>query len=103
MPTIADSYANKNAISQNKDCLKTPGFRLTKFVLNTPEILAEIADNDKDKSKGIMRVLGQKWSVTTDDFVMFPLEQFPKDAAVTQRNYSVWYPQSLIFSACCVL
>ena len=29
---------------------------------------------------------------------MFPLEQFPKDAAVyTQKgNYSVWYPQSLI-------
>ena len=34
-----------------------------------------------------MRVLGQKWNVTTDDFVMFPLEQFPKDAAVfTQRK-----------------
>ena len=35
-----------------------------------------------------MRVLGKNWNVTTDDFVMFLLEQFPKDAAVyTQREF----------------
>ena len=79
MPTIADA---KNSISQTKDCLTKGGFRLTKFVANTTEILAEISYDDKDQTKGIMRILGQKWNVTTDDFVMFPLEHFSKDAAV---------------------
>ena len=84
MPTIADA---KNSFSQTKDCLKKGGFRLTKFVSNTPEVLAEISDDDKNETKGIMRVLGQNCNVTTDDFVMFPLEQIPKDAAVyTQRK-----------------
>ena len=50
-------------------------------------VLAQISDDDKDETKGIKRVLGQNWNVTTDNFVMFPLEQFPKDAAVyTQRK-----------------
>ena len=41
-----------------------------------------------------MSVLGQKLNVITDDFVMFPLQQFPKDAAVyTQRKLF-----SLVFS-----
>ena len=85
LPTNADA---KNSISHTKDCLKKGGFSLTKFVSNTPEVLAEISDdNDKDETKRIMRVLGQKWNLTTDDFVMFPPEQFPKDAAVyTQRK-----------------
>ena len=55
MPTIADA---KNSFSQTKDCLKKDGFRLTKFVSNTPEVVAEISDDDKDETKGIMRVLG---------------------------------------------
>ena len=79
MPTIADA---KNSFSQTKDCLKKGGFMLTKFVSNTPEILGEIPYDDKDQTKGIMRILGQKWNVTTDDFVMFRLEHFSKDAAV---------------------
>ena len=79
MPTIADA---KNSISQTKACLKRGGFRLTKFVSNTPEVLAEFSDGDKDETKGIMRVLGQKWSVTFDDFVIFPLEQFPRCSSV---------------------
>ena len=84
MSKIAEA---KNSIPQTKDGLKKRGFRLTKFVSNTPEVLAEISDDDKDETNGIMRVLGQNWNVTTDDFVMFPLEQFPKDAAVyTQRK-----------------
>ena len=83
MPTIAEA---KNSISQTKDCLKKGGFRLTKFVSNTPEVLAEISDDDKDETKEIMTVLGQKWNVTTDHFVMFPLQQCPKDAAVYTRG-----------------
>ena len=58
------------------------GFMLTKFVSNQPDVLAEISSDDKDETKEIIRVLGQKWNITTDDFVMFPLQQFPKDATV---------------------
>ena len=83
--TIADA---ENSTSQTKDCLKKGGFRLTKFVSNTAEVLAETSNDGKDETKGIMRVLGQKWNVKTDDCIMFPLQPFPKDAAVyTQRKF----------------
>ena len=60
---------------------------MTKFVSNEPDLLAEISSDDKDETKEITRVLGQKWNITTDDFVMFPLQQFPKDATLyTQRK-----------------
>ena len=84
LPTISEA---KEVISQTTRCLKNGGFRLTKFVSNQPDVLAEISSDDKDETKEITRVLGQKWNITTDDFVMFPLQQFPKDATVsTQRK-----------------
>ena len=84
LPTISEA---KEVISQTTSCLKNGGFSLTKFVLNAPDVLAEISSDDKDETKEIIRVLGQKWNITTDDFVMFPLQQFPKDATVyTQRK-----------------
>ena len=87
-PTIA---AAQNPISQTKDCLKKCGFRLTKFNSNSPEVLVGISDDDKNKTKGITRALGQKWNVTTDDCVFFHLQQFPKDQQCTRKgNYSVW-------------
>ena len=49
MPTIAEA---KNSISQTKDCLEKSGFRLTKFVSNTSEVLAEITDDDKNETQG---------------------------------------------------
>ena len=84
LSTISEA---KEVISQTTRCLKNGGFRLTKFVSNEPDVLAEISSDNKDKTKEIIRVLGQKWNITTDDFVMFPLQQFPKDATVyTQRK-----------------
>ena len=88
----------KNSISQTKDCPKKAAMGR-----NKTEILAETSDDDKEETKGIMRVLGQKWNVMTDGFLMFPL-QSPKDAAMyTQIKLLVWYRQSLIPSACCLL
>ena len=87
LPTISEA---KEVISQTTICLKNGGFRLTKFVSNEPDVLAEISSDDKDETKEIIRVLCQKWNKTTDDFVMFPLQQFPKDATV--------YTQKKIFS-----
>ena len=86
-PKISEA---KEVISQTTRCLKNCGFRLTKFVSNEPDVLAEISSDDKDETKEIIRVLGQKWNLITDDFVMFPLQQFPKDATL--------YKQRKIFS-----
>ena len=84
LQTISEA---KEVISQTTRCLKNDGSRLKKFVSNEPDVLAEISSNDKDETKEIIRVLGQKWNITTDDFVMFLLQQFPKDAKVyTQRK-----------------
>ena len=83
-PTISEY---EEVMSQTIRCLKNGGFRLTKIVSNEPDVLAEISSDDKDETKEIIRVLGQKWNKTPDDFVMFPLQQFPKDATVyIQRN-----------------
>ena len=82
LPTISEA---KEVISQTR-CLKNGGFRLTKFS-NEPDVLAEISSDDKDETKEIIGVPGQKWNITTDDFLMFPLQQFPKDATLyTQRK-----------------
>ena len=82
LPTIWEA---KKVISQTR-WLKNDGFRLKKFVSNEPDVLAEILF-DKDETKKVTRVLGQKWNITSNYFVMFPLKQFPKDATVyTQRK-----------------
>ena len=84
LPKVSEA---KEVISQTKRCLKNDGSSLTKFVSNEPDVLAEICSDDKDETKEIMRVLGQKWNITTDDFIMFSLQQFPKDATLyTQRK-----------------
>ena len=87
LPTFSEA---KEVISQTTRCLKNGGFRLTKFVTNEPDVPAEISSDDKDETKEIIRVLCQKWNITTDDFVMFPLQQFPKDATL--------YTETKIFS-----
>ena len=79
LPTISEA---KKIISQTTRCLKNGGFRLTKFVSNEPDVLTEISSDDKDETKQIITVLGQKWNITSDNFVMFPLEQFLEDATV---------------------
>ena len=79
-----------SVISQTTRCLKNGGFRFTKFVSNEPDVLAEIFSDNNDETKGIIRVLGQKWNTKSDCFVMFPLKQFQKDATV--------YTQTTIFS-----
>ena len=78
-------------------------YQVDKICSNTTDVLAEVSDVEQDKTKEIMSVFCQKWNVTTDDCVMFPQQQFLKDAAVyTQKNSPVWYPQFLFTSACCL-
>ena len=83
LPTISEA---KEVISQTTRCLKIGGFRLTKFVSNEPDVLAEISFDDKDETKEIIRVFGQKWNITTDDFVKFPLQNFPKGATLYTKR-----------------
>ena len=87
LPPISEA---KEVISQTTTCLKHGGFRFTKFVSNKADVLAEIFSDDKDKTKEIIRVLSQKWNITTEDFVMFPRQQFPKDPTL--------YTQIKVFS-----
>ena len=51
LPTISEA---KEVISQTTRCLKNGGFRLTKFVSNEPDVLAEISSDDKDETKEII-------------------------------------------------
>ena len=48
LPTVAEA---KTYISKTKDCPKIGGFRLTMFVPNKPEVLAEISADDKDEKR----------------------------------------------------
>ncbi|XP_075263032.1 uncharacterized protein LOC142354588 [Convolutriloba macropyga] len=57
LTTISEA---KEVISQATRGLKNGGFRLTKIVSNEPDVLAEISSDDKDETKEIIRVLGQK-------------------------------------------
>ena len=76
-----------SVISHTTRCLKNGGFRLTKCISRESDVLAEISSDDKDEAKGIIRVPGQNWKLTSDFFEMFPLKHFPKDAHVyTQRK-----------------
>ena len=62
LPKIAEA---KNSISQTK----TAGNKNEKRQLQDGKIcLAEISDDEKDETKEIMRVLGQKLNLTIDNF-----------------------------------
>ena len=75
------------AVLETKHCLKTGGFRLTKFVSNSSIVLNQIPPEDKDNQTDNIRVLGVKWNLEKDCFLMKPLTDFPKDAlAYTQRK-----------------
>ena len=75
------------AVLETKHCLKTGGFRLTKFVSNSSIVLSQIPPDDKDNQTDIVRVLGVKWNLEKECFLMKPLADFPKDAlAYTQRK-----------------
>ena len=99
-PISANNSGSQKLHFTKKRLPEKSGFRLTNFVSHTPEVLVEILDGDKDETKEIMRVLGQK---RTQHFVMFPLQQFPKYAAVyTQRKLfslvsSIFNPLGLLF------
>ena len=96
MPTIA---AAQNSISQTKDCLKKGSFRLKKFNSNF-----KIPDDDKDKTKGIMRVLGQKWNVTTELTILsfFTYNNFLKISSVHAKEIVQFGILNLPL-ACCLL
>ena len=75
------------AVLERKHCLETGGFRLTKFVSDSSIVLNQIPPKDKDNKTDIARVLGVKWNLEKDCFLMKPLTDFPKDAlAYTQRK-----------------
>ena len=75
------------AVLETKHCLKTGGFRLTKFVSNSSIVLNQIPPEDKDNQTDIVGVLGVKWNLEQDCFLMKPLTDFPKDVlANTQRK-----------------
>ena len=75
------------AVLETKYCLQTGGFRLTKFVSNSSLVLNQIPSEDKGNQTDIVRVLGVKWNLEKDCFLMQPLTGFRKDAsAYTQRK-----------------
>ena len=74
------------AVLQTKHCLKTGGFRLTKFVSNSSIVLNQIPPEDKDNQTDIVRVLGVKWNLEKDCFLMKPLADFPKDACLSVHS-----------------
>ena len=78
------------AVLETKHCLKTGAFRLTKFVSNSSIVLNQIPPDDKDNQTDVVRVLGVKWNLEKDCFLMKPLAVFPKDALA--------YAQHKIFS-----
>ena len=75
------------AVLETKHCLKTGGFRLTKFISNSSIVRNQIPSEDKDSQTDIVGVLDVKWNLEKDGFLMKPLTDFPKDAlANTQRK-----------------
>ena len=75
------------AVLETKHCLKTGGFRLTKFVSNSSIVLKQIPPEDKDNQTDIVSVFGVKWNPEKDCFLLKPLTDFPKNAlAHTQRK-----------------
>ena len=68
------------AVLETKYCVQTSGFRLTKVVSNSSLVLNEIPPEDKDNKTDIVRVLGDKWNLEKNCFLMKPLTDFTKDA-----------------------
>ena len=66
------------AVLETKHCLQTGGFRLTKFVSNSSLVLNQIPPEDKENQTDVVRVLGVKWILEKDCFLMKPLTKFPK-------------------------
>ena len=64
-------------VKQLRELLKKGGFRLTKWLSNDREVLAEIPDNDRASSVVSLEIddlptecaLAVKWNVETDKFV----------------------------------
>ena len=74
-------------INQPKNSLHKGGIRSKKVLSNEHEAPKFIEQEDWDELKEINRVLGQKWKIRTDCFLMKALEQFPRNASeCTQRK-----------------
>ena len=91
MDDYIQSYATEEnackAVLETKHCLQTGGFRLTKFVSNSSLVLNQIPPEDKDNQTDVVRVLGVKWTLEKDWFLLKTLANFPKDAsAYTPRK-----------------
>ncbi|XP_075239314.1 uncharacterized protein LOC142334873 [Convolutriloba macropyga] len=77
------------AVLETKHCLQTGGFRLTKLVSNSSLVLNQIPPEDKDNQTDVVRVLGVKWTLEKDCFLMKPLTNFPKDASAYTQPVAV--------------
>ena len=64
------------AVLETKHCLKTGGFRLTKFVSNSSIVLNKIPPEDKDNQTDFVQVLGVKWNLEKDCFLIKLLTDF---------------------------
>ena len=84
LPSIEQT--NKT-INQTKNSLHKRAFRWTKIVANKLEAPRFFEQADRDELKEINRVLGQKWNLRTDCFLMKTLKQLPRSAReYTQRK-----------------
>ena len=80
----------REVIHGTRDLLRRGGFRLTKFVINDPELLSEIPEDDRAKEVKELqsgmesKTLGVKWSVMTDEFY-FKVHRANENTKVTRR------------------
>ena len=103
---VHDCAAELHGISLNKSCLQGPangGFRLTKFICNSEEVMAKILLDDQAKEaklpNKLTKALGVKWDVTEDILFFSWNLEVPTD--VTKRQIlkciaSIYDPIGLI-------
>ena len=106
LTSVSDKKKASEIINGTQDALKVGGFRLTKFVVNDPELLGQIAPEDRAAEvkeiapKMLSKALGVQWDVTNDTFfyVSKPVEGQPP---ITRRSIlskvsTMYHPLGLI-------
>ena len=91
LTSVSDKETASEIINGTQDALNVGGFRLTKFVVNDPELLGQIAPEDRAAEvkeiapEMLSKALGVQWDVTNDTFfyVSKPVEGQPP---ITRRS-----------------
>ena len=77
LTSVSDKETASEIINGTQDALKAGGFRLTKFVVNDPELLGQIAPEDRaaevKEPEMLNKALGVQWDVTNDTFLTLGL------------------------------